>query len=103
MESLKQTSYFLSFEIHTKRSSQETSATELRKNLLQTQQLKTPILSGLTKKGSLAFRIFPKFLTASLQVYLVLEKPILSHLLSINFCMLILKGRFTSLIFKRDH
>lgn len=34
MESVKQTSYFLSFEIHTKRSCQETSATELRKNLL---------------------------------------------------------------------
>jgi len=76
MESLKQTSYFLSFEIHTKRSHQETSQTELRKNLLQTQQQIIRSISRLGTNLTISLRyIYDPKNSLKLKTYLLINHP----------------------------
>lgn len=80
MESLKQTSYFLSFEIHTKRSSQETSATELRKNLQQTQEQLIASISNLATNLTISLRyIYDPNQSPKLKTYLLINHPHNTH------------------------
>ncbi|XZN93735.1 MAG: FtsK/SpoIIIE domain-containing protein [Microcoleus sp.] len=80
MESIKKASYFLSFELYPQRNHQQTRQTELRKNLLQTQQQLITSISRLDTNLTISLRyIYDPNQSPKLKTYLLINHPHNTH------------------------